>query len=231
MLTRTKSCKKLRGQPSHLNATEPPSLRHLIRNSYCVKSSNPGWNNYGASKIIAKDVIHVWRLLSPRLPLYNKYYGVKKSIKRASRRQRVSTGRHVQQSSNKILRNPWQTFLHFCVHLPSAYLTLQWQMRESSVEIFQTQHLVCLRPPSKKLPIEEREYLKDQGARNGRKGSFQVGSMDKDVVRTMRKRWGKYREIWEEDASHEPPLDKHVLCSSIRFKSSSWQWGRRVQSL
>ena len=47
----------------------------------------------------------------------------------------------------------------------------------------QIQHIICTCPPNKKVPMEEREYLRDQRAKKEPKGSFQLGPVDKAAVR------------------------------------------------
>ena len=47
----------------------------------------------------------------------------------------------------------------------------------------QIQHIICTCPPNKKVPVEEREYLRDQRAKKGSKGSFQLGPIDKAAVK------------------------------------------------
>ena len=43
------------------------------------------------------------------------------------------------------------------------------------------------------VPIEEREYLKDQRQKIGPKGSFQLGPIDKDAVKRYKKIQQKQR--------------------------------------
>ena len=82
VLTRTESRKKFCGQPSPLDTTEPPTLRQVIQYSYFLKNGNPDIKDYDISKVIAKDVIQIWRSVNPRLPLYADYY-IGKNIDKA----------------------------------------------------------------------------------------------------------------------------------------------------
>ncbi|CAI9715421.1 Hypothetical predicted protein [Octopus vulgaris] len=41
----------------------------------------------------------------------------------------------------------------------------------------QVQHIICMCPTSKKVPVEEREYLRDQRAKIEPKGSFQIRAL------------------------------------------------------
>ena len=47
----------------------------------------------------------------------------------------------------------------------------------------QIQHIIRTCPPNKKVPVEEREYLRDQRAKKGPKSSFQLGPVDKAAVK------------------------------------------------
>lgn len=41
-----------------------------------------------------------------------------------------------------------------------------------SQENCQTRHIICTCPPTKKVPLEDREYLRDQREKAGPRGSF-----------------------------------------------------------
>lgn len=75
--TRSASAKHFGGQPSPLNETEPPTLRQIIQYSYFLKNSHPNLKEYDLAKILADDVIKIWKIVNPRLPLHDKYYVVK----------------------------------------------------------------------------------------------------------------------------------------------------------
>ncbi|XP_047143056.1 uncharacterized protein LOC124817256 [Hydra vulgaris] len=56
-------------------------------------------------------------------------------------------------------------------------------------------HLVCVCPPECKIPLEEREYIKDQRSRNGTKGNIQLGPVDWSTVKKEKRRVGKCSNV------------------------------------
>lgn len=77
VMTGSDSAKKFCGKPSPLDKTEPPTLRQIIQYSYFFKNAHPGTKEYDIAKLIAKDVIEIWKAVNPRLPLHDEYYVVK----------------------------------------------------------------------------------------------------------------------------------------------------------
>lgn len=224
VLTRTESSKKFCGQPSPLNTTEPPTLRQVIQYSYFVKNSNPDLNDYDVSKLIAKDVIEVWRSVNPRLPLYDEYYIVKKVDKACFQKTKkinwktLSTAQ--QQNFEESLDRLFDISACTC-HLPIR--PCNDKCVKCSVENCQSQHIVCLCPPSKKVPLEEREYLKDQRAKHGPKGSFQLGSVDQEAVKTMRRAEAEIERLKRKKQAKDLPSTStsHVVASDSSQQGDS----------
>ena len=71
MSTCSKSVMKFSGPPSPLNKTEPPIYRQIIQYSYYLINTYPHLSNFGISKLIAKEVMDIWKAVNPRLPLLN----------------------------------------------------------------------------------------------------------------------------------------------------------------
>ena len=59
---------KFSGLPSPLDKTEPPTLWQIIQYSYVLMNTYPHLYCLGFSKLIAKDVIDIWKAVNPRLP-------------------------------------------------------------------------------------------------------------------------------------------------------------------
>ena len=67
--TRSKGAIKFSGLPSPLNKTEPRASQQIIQYSYFLMNNYPHLSCLGISKLIAKDVIDIWKAVNPRLPL------------------------------------------------------------------------------------------------------------------------------------------------------------------
>ena len=69
--TRSNDARKFSGPPALLDKTEPPIFRQVIQYSYFLLNSYPDLTELAISKIIAKDIIGIWKAINPRLPLVN----------------------------------------------------------------------------------------------------------------------------------------------------------------
>ena len=67
--TWSKDAIKFSGLPSPLDKTEPPTCGQIIQYSYFLINTYPLLACFGISKLIAKDVIDIWKAVNPRLPL------------------------------------------------------------------------------------------------------------------------------------------------------------------
>ena len=67
--TRSKGAIKFLGLPSPLDKTEPRTCRQIIQYSNFLMNTYPHISCLGISKLIAKDVIDIWKAVNPRLPL------------------------------------------------------------------------------------------------------------------------------------------------------------------
>ena len=67
--TWSKGAIKFSGLPSALDKTEPPTCGQIIQYSYFLINIYPHLTCFGISKLIAKDVIDIWKAVNPRLPL------------------------------------------------------------------------------------------------------------------------------------------------------------------
>ena len=66
--TRSKGTIKFLGLSSPLDKTEPPTCRQIIQYSYFLMNTYPHLSCLGISKLIAKDVIDIWKAVNPCLP-------------------------------------------------------------------------------------------------------------------------------------------------------------------
>lgn len=184
------SSKKFSGLPCPLDKTEPPTLRKVIQYSYFLANSNPRMRTYDISKLIAKEIISIWQVANPRLPLLREYYiGQKvdrlcfKAAKQINRKSfPASKVKRIEAHLDKLF-----DISSCCCKLP--ILKCDDSAVECNKESCQTKHIVCTCPPHKMVPIEEREYLKTQREKPGPKDCFQLGkkSEKKHAVKKYKK--------------------------------------------
>lgn len=216
-VTRRDCERKFGGQPSPLNITEPPTTRQIIQYGYFLQNSVPDMKDYDMAKRIASEVILIWKGVNPRLPLYSQYYVVKlvdKAFKQAKEINRNSLSAAKKQNLEAKVDKLFDISACTC-KLPVR------PCNDKDVKCFKENcsavHIVCSCPPQKKVPIEEREYLRDQRAKMGPKGSFQLGTVDKQAV-TRQEKHSK------ETARTEAQRRKHREEAETTFASTSSQY-------
>jgi hypothetical protein len=159
--------------------------------------------------------------VNPRLPLYDDYYIVKKIDKacfqktKKINRKTLSTvqQQNFQESLDKLFDISGCT-----CHLPIR------PCNDKSVRCFnencQIRHIVCSCPPSKKVPLEERDYMKDQRGKQGPKGAFQLGSLDQEAVKRMRRAEAEAERLKRKKQAKELPSTSHAVSSDSSHSSS-----------
>ena len=89
--TRSKNVMKFSGPPSPLNKTESPIYRQIIQYSYYLINTYPHLSNFAISKLIAKEVMDIWKAVNPSLPLLNEITILKKvNILRFKRAKQIN---------------------------------------------------------------------------------------------------------------------------------------------
>lgn len=77
---------------------------------------------------------------------------------------------------------------------------------QCKTENCQTRHIVCTCPPNKKVPLEDREYLKDQREKTGPKGSYQLGPIDKDAIKKYKRKSAEVERQSERQEQASPNI-------------------------
>ena len=186
--TRSIHEKKFCGMPSPLEKTEPPTTRQVIQYSYFLKNSQPCLKEYDIAKVIADDVIEIWKAVNPRLPLYDKYYIVKLVNKACFKKAKKINWKSLASAQALHLERKLDRL--FDISACKCDLPIQpcdANAVKCTKENCNNQHIVCLCPQQIKVPLEERQYLKDQREKIGPKGSFQLGPVDMTAVKRDQK--------------------------------------------
>jgi len=183
-VTRNDSARKFCGQPSPLDRTEPPTTRQVIQYSYFLQNSQPDAKDYEIAKLIAREVIEIWQQVNPRLPLYEEYYVVKLVDKVCFEKAKEINRKSLSTAQEQNLEDKLDKL--FDISACTCKLPIR-PCDDTSVKCrkddCRTLHIICTCPPKKKVPVEEREYLRDQRAKIGPKGCFQLGPVDKDATK------------------------------------------------
>nr|XP_047128271.1 uncharacterized protein LOC124808992 [Hydra vulgaris] len=138
--------------------------------------------------MIALNVIKIWQTVNPKLPLYEHYYVVKLINKLCfMKAQQIN-----QKSLSKVKRNNLEKTLDTLFDISACKCNLPVRSCNDKFvkyveENCQTQHIICTCPLDRKVPLEHRMYLKDQRAKIGPKGLFQLGSIDRKSVNKTNK--------------------------------------------
>ena len=161
-VTRKQSSKIFCGNPSPLNKTEPPTLRQLIQYSYFLRNSQPDMSDYAIAKLITKDVIAIWQAVNPRLPIHSEYYILKQVNTSCFMKAKAVNRKSLSTRQIKNLQEKLDKLFDISTCLCSLpILPCEDQAVKCNVENCQMQHIVCSCPSERKVPIEEREYLRD----------------------------------------------------------------------
>ena len=183
-LTRRSSAKKFGGPPSLLNETEPPTFRQIIQYSYYIQNRDPNLKNADIIKMIVEKVIGIWQRVNLNLPLHENKYLIKLVDQICFKKAREINRKSLSKTQEKNLEEKLDKL--FDISSCSCDLPVRPcsdNAVKCKVENCETQHIICECPSNKKVPLEDREYLKDQRAKCGTKGCFQLGSVDKAAVK------------------------------------------------
>ena len=105
--TRSKGAIKFSGLP--LDKTEPPTLRQIIQNSYFLMNTYPHLSCFGISKLIAKEVIDIWKVVNPRLPLLKEISVVNKVKVLCFQKSKQINRKHLPAAQTKFWKEKLDT--------------------------------------------------------------------------------------------------------------------------
>jgi hypothetical protein len=90
-------------------------------------------------------------------------------------------------------------------------------------------HYVCHCPSGKKVPIEEREYLRDQRAKRGTKGAFQMAGTDFVAASSMAAKEARQQreQMQEQRGAAMQHLSEVTVNVSFGSDVSMFEYSRR----
>ena len=149
--TRSKGAIKFSGLPSPLDKTEPPTCGQIIQYSYFLMNTYAHLSCFGISKLIAKDVIDIWKAVNPRLSLLKEIGVVNKVKILYFQKAKQINRKHLPAAQTKF----WTERLDTLFDISSCSCNLPILSCDNinvkyTKENGQTNHIICTCPLTKK---------------------------------------------------------------------------------
>ena len=151
--TRCKTSKKFAGPPCILDKTEPPTLRQVIQYSYFLENTYPDLKHDEISKLITKEIIDIWKLVNPQLPLLREHY-IKQKVDRSCINAKQLNRKSLNVIKVKNMTEKLERLFDIsscCCELP--ILKCDDYAVKCKIENCQTRHIVCTCPLNKKVML------------------------------------------------------------------------------
>ena len=149
--TRSKGAIKFSGLPSPLDKTEPWTCRQIIHYSYFFMNTYPHLFCIDISKLIAKDVIDIWKAVNPHLHLLKEISVVNKVKILCFQKAKQISRKHLPAGQTKFWKEKLDTFFDISscsCNLP--ILSCDNINVKCTKENCQTKHIICTCPLTKK---------------------------------------------------------------------------------
>lgn len=172
------------GSPSELPESDLPTNSDVARYYYHVCLSE---NDFATQlRLVMNKVVEVWENCNPVMPLkekkniYSKVKSFIDNVKAFNRKGIKSAQRkNLSEKKDKLFDIGACSCQLPIVPCSSASV----KCTEANCEV---QHIVCECPPARKVPLEERPYMRDQRAKTGTRGSFQMRHKDRRAAAKAR---------------------------------------------
>ena len=135
----------------HWIKTEPRTCQQIIQYSYFLMNTYPHLSCSGISKLIAKDVIDIWKAVNPRLPLLKEISVVNKVKILCFQKAKQISKKHLPAAQTKFWKEKLDTF--FDISSCSCNLPISSCDNinvKCTKENCQTKHIICTCPLTKK---------------------------------------------------------------------------------
>ena len=148
---RSKGAIKFSGLSSPLDKTEPRTCQQIIQYSYFLMNNYPHLSCLGISKLIAKDVIDIWKAVNSRLPLLKEISVVNNVKILCFQKAKQISRKHLPAAQTKFWKEKLDTFFDISscsCNLP--ILSCDNINVKCTKENCQTKHIICTCPLTKK---------------------------------------------------------------------------------
>ena len=216
-MTRGQGAKKVcGGKPSPLPETEPSTRGQIVNCYYFLKYSKQLSKDMEIVKEIEVKLREIWSRVNPRLPLLENSYVIQR-LKTLIEKAKGANSKKLKVKKLGIFEKSLDTL--FDISACTCDLPTR-PCKDPSVNCTTAncnqEHIVCLCDASKRVPIEDRLYLRDQRAKVGPKGSFQLGPVDKVTERREQKKLERQPQHASTDVSTDVSSE-----SDMDYMSSS----------
>ena len=180
--TRQKTELQIAGGPSELTETEPPTYCQIIRYFYFLRNTK-NVNKKDSIKMITSALLDIWGKVNPRLPLKTEL-NVFSKLKYLINKVCDCNNNRAKISDKILLENKMDCLFDIssCDCELEIYPCNHRLVSCRNEENCESVHVVCICPSERNVPKEDRLYLKDQRAKRGEHGLFQLSSVDKTAL-------------------------------------------------
>jgi hypothetical protein len=176
--TRSASGETFGGSPCQLPTSDLPTNGDVARYFYLLKDHESDFSSQ--ISLIENELRQIWANCNPRLPVIQKT-SVHVKLRRFLDKVRLfDRKKNLKAAAQKVLvaKKDKLFDISACSCDLETFPCDSPLVRCSTVNC-QTAHIICVCPPEHRIPAEERKYLRDQRAKTGTKGSYQMGSVDR----------------------------------------------------
>lgn len=201
---------KFGGAPADLPTTDLPTNSDVARYFYLLSSQEKDYKTQ--IDLVRQKLNDVWSKCNTRLPVIEEkslHTKIKRFLDKVKQLNAgkliVSLALNVQKTKDKLF------------DIAACNCSLQTHPCDSkvvrcSIENCEKEHIICECPNDRRIPAEERSYMRDQRAKVGTRGAYQMGT--KERSRAVKKKW----------APAEAPLDHGSGFSNWSRSLSTLTW-------
>nr|XP_047138681.1 uncharacterized protein LOC124814754 [Hydra vulgaris] len=208
------------GLPNDLPVSDLPTFKQVIQFSYKLNKqfTEKKLTDQQIVSQISIKLVELWRKVNSKLPLIHKR-SIRKKLELLFKK--VLCAEHKKSKGNKssivyLEKNFDSLFdLSACnCELPVA--NCDDRLVRCDIKDCFKKHILCNCDEEKKVPVNEREYLKDQRAKKGGKGSFQIGKVDqKGLIKLKNKQ--VIGALYKQEFCVESLEESNLVCDDPCF--------------
>jgi len=177
---------KFGGAPADLPTTDLPTNSNVARYFYLLSSQEKDYKTQ--IDLVRQKLNDVWSKCNTRLPVIEEkslHTKIKRFLDKVKQlnagKLSVSLALNVQKTKDKLF------------DIAACNCSLQTHPCDSkvvrcSIENCEKEHIICECPNDRRIPAEERSYMRDQRAKVGTRGAYQMGT--KERSRAVKKKVG-----------------------------------------
>ncbi|XP_065670929.1 uncharacterized protein LOC136089134 [Hydra vulgaris] len=172
--TRLENSLKYGGLPLEMPSADLPTFRQVIQFFYFTESNNQNISKQNLLEKVENSLSTLWNKVNPRLPLLQRNSILRKLRNLFERVKSINRGRCKSKS-----KEYQDMILDELFDIPSCNCELATVLcndRDVKCSIIncQVEHILCL-CKTRKVPSEDRSYIRDQRSKIGPKGIYQLG--------------------------------------------------------